>query len=75
MAKSKRADLVTYFEGEPTDTGMYACRIPLALDGHLCKDVFLMWVNGRWWYPSSDASYRGEVLGWLGPLERLNYEP
>ena len=62
--------LVKYTKGEdPTSIGVYACRIPMD-DTVLFKDVFLMWHEGRWWYTGSDQRYRGEVTGWVGPLER-----
>ena len=57
---------------DPTEVGVYACRIedPIAPGSGLLLDVFLMWYDGRWCYLRSDANYRGEVLGWVGPLQR-----
>ena len=54
---------------DPTSVGVYACRVPI--DGTiLYEDKFLMWFDGRWSHCGSDQRYRGEVTGWIGPLER-----
>lgn len=55
---------------DPIAYGVYAVRVPS--HGVFCKDEFLMWDGSRWFYPSSDARYRGVVIGWIGPLPRLN---
>lgn len=60
--------------GKPTEPGVYACRIPaessMAYGSfQLIVDAFFSW-DGKWWYPSSDAQYRGIVLSWVGPLPR-----
>lgn len=62
--------LITYNQGDPTETGVYACRVPCDYDDFLQEDIFLMWFEGRWGYQRSDQNYRGEVLGWVGPLQR-----
>jgi hypothetical protein len=54
---------------DPTERGVYACRVPHELPG-LYKDEFLSWINGKWGYLGSDQNYRGEVIGWIGPLQR-----
>jgi hypothetical protein len=57
--------------GNPVAAGVYACRVPLyANNDQICKDEFLMWMDGRWSYVGSDQFYRGEVKGWIGPLQR-----
>ena len=73
--------LVRYNVGSPTETGVYACRVPnqlayankvpiLGIRPTDVEDKFLMWHEGKWWYLGSDQRYRGPVLGWVGPLER-----
>ena len=57
-------------EYDPTENGVYACRIPSTRLPGLWDDEFLMWYNGRWGYCGSDQRYRGEVTGWIGPLQR-----
>lgn len=54
----------------PTETGVYACRVPMDVNPDLLEDKFLMWIDGRWGYLRSDQYYRGVVLGWIGPLRR-----
>jgi hypothetical protein len=62
--------MITYTtDTDPTQTGVYACRVPMD-DSVLMEDKFLMWFEGRWSYPGSDQRYRGEVIGWVGPLQR-----
>lgn len=56
--------------GAPTENGVYACRVPHKHIPELCADEFFMWYDGRWKYCGSDQKYRGEVLGWIGPLQR-----
>lgn len=55
---------------DPIAYGVYAVRVPS--HGVFCKDEFLMWDGSRWFYLSSDQRYRGVVIGWIGPLPRLN---
>ena len=55
----------------PSEKGVYACRIPSDILADFCEDKFLLWYDG-WCYLGSDQNYRGEVVGWLGPLERLH---
>lgn len=63
--------LIPYnIEGDPTETGVYACRVPMNECPDLLEDRFLMWFDGSWGYLRSDAKYRGPVLGWIGPLQR-----
>lgn len=52
----------------PAERGVYACRIPHDIDG-LYDDEFLIWFDG-WFYCGSDQKFRGEVVGWIGPLQR-----
>lgn len=56
-------------QGIPSKVGVYACRVDGDLPG-LKKDIFLMWIEGKWGYLGSDQNYRGKVHGWIGPLER-----
>lgn len=62
--------LVTYNAGTPTETGVYACRVPCDDMPGFFEDKFLMWFSGKWGYIGSDQNYRGEVAGWIGPLQR-----
>lgn len=61
--------LVGYDSGTPTETGVYACRVDDDAPG-LLKDQFLLWLDGRWCYLSSDQFFRGTVHAWIGPLAR-----
>ena len=56
-------------EYDPAERGVYAVRIPLDCMPGLHEDKFLSW-DGDWFYPGSDQRYRGEVTGWIGPLQR-----
>lgn len=58
--------------GDPTETGVYACRVDHPRMSGFCADAFLMWFNGEWGFLNSDQRFRGEVHGWIGPLPRLN---
>ena len=67
--------LIQYNTGEPTEAGVYACRIPFdamerAENASLMRDAFLLWYEGGWSYCGSDQGYRGTVYGWVGPLQR-----
>jgi hypothetical protein len=63
--------LVTYnTEGDPVESGVYACRIPDSICDGLLLDRFLLWYDGGWQYCGSDQRYRGLVKGWIGPLQR-----
>ena len=64
------ASPLAYSTGQPSRTGVYACRVRIDYAPDLLEDIFLMWFEDRWWYCRSDQRYRGEVLGWLGPLPR-----
>jgi len=55
---------------EPNEVGVYACRVPDELIKGFYKDIFLMWHDNRWGYLGSPVNYRGEVSGWIGPLQR-----
>ena len=62
--------VILYNGGDPVETGVYACRVPSDRMPGLHDDKFLMWFEGRWSYPGSDQNYRGDVDGWIGPLQR-----
>ncbi len=63
--------MVNYEKGNPKLAGMYACRIrALYRSEKVLNDLFLMWIDQKWFYPSSDSEYKGKVLGWIGPLQR-----
>lgn len=52
--------------------GVYACRVePLDRNAAgLLDDLFLMWHEGKWWYPRSAERCTREVLAWVGPIPR-----
>lgn len=71
------SERIQYQSGNPTQTGVYACRVEVA--GGLFEDKFLLWYagtgkyeggQGKWYYLRSDQRYRGNVPLWLGPLPR-----
>lgn len=62
--------LIDYTKGTPNKTGVYAVRTPMDEAPDLLEDRFLLWFEGKWWYPRSDQRYRGEVMGFVGPLAR-----
>ena len=63
-------DLIKYSQGDPSAVGVYACRVPSDSIPGFYEDKFLMWMSNVWSYPGSDSRYRGEVVGWIGPLQR-----
>ena len=67
--------MITYnTEHDPTQTGVYACRVLDELLTGMLADKFLIWMDSKraWYYPRSDQIYRGDVLGWIGPLQRIH---
>lgn len=62
--------MIQYTTGSPTETGVYACRVRDDVHPELLCDRFFLWHEGAWWFPLSDQRYRGEVLGFVGPLQR-----
>lgn len=59
------------YEPHPDHIGVYACRVDDLQMGHpFQKDVFLMWMDGRWSYLGSDQRFRGDVYGFVGPIPR-----
>jgi len=67
-----RADpIIEYATGRlPSRVGVYACRVPDLDAPHLLQDQFLVYMEGEWCYLGSDQRFRGEVKGWIGPLQR-----
>lgn len=57
-------------EQDPSEAGVYACRVPMDAVPGFYEDKFLCWDALGWSYPASDQRYRGEVVGWIGPLQR-----
>ena len=62
--------VLVYNAGEPTERGVYACRVPTEWDPKFHEDIFLSWINQRWKYLGSDQYCRRGVIGWIGPLQR-----
>lgn len=67
-----RADpVIEYSTGRlPSRVGIYACRVPDLDAPPLLQDLFLLYMDGQWCHPGSGQRYRGEVKGWIGPLQR-----
>ena len=63
---------LNYRRGIPNQTGTYACRIPHAFMNGIWEDQFFLWYEGKWCYPCSDQTYRGDPdeVWWIGPLPR-----
>lgn len=57
-------------ECDPTERGIYACRVPMDGFPGLHEDKFLGFFDGRWCYLGNGQFYRGEITGWIGPLQR-----
>jgi hypothetical protein len=57
-------------ENDPDERGIYACRVPADNLPGFHTDKFLMWFKDEWSHIGSDQKYRGEVTGWIGPLQR-----
>ncbi len=53
---------------DPVETGVYACRLQTDFVG-LYVDAFLRWSDNEWWY-LGDHICRGDMIGWIGPLQR-----
>jgi len=65
--------LITYkTTGKPQEHGVYACRVNGSVGGKATvEDKFLSWTGERGWYHcGSDQRFRGQVLGYIGPLQR-----
>lgn len=63
-------DMVRLNRGSPTSNGIYVAYIKDTDSGYATK-ILLMWIGGKWGYPSSDQNYRGKVYAWVGPLPAL----
>lgn len=60
--------LLKYRTGEPIFSGVYACRV--RKEG-VTVDAFVVRNDGRWVvYSAGYEPFFGNVLGWLGPLQR-----
>jgi len=62
--------MIEYNTGTPGEVGVYACRVRDPYTPVLWTDMFLMWMDKRWWYLRSDQQFRGEVEYFIGPLQR-----
>lgn len=54
----------------PTEKGVYACRVITDDAIFWLDDVFLLWDGENWCHLRSNQLYRGDVIGWIGPLQR-----
>ncbi len=60
-----------FYEPNTENKGVYACRVDnLEMGRPFQKDIFLMWMDGRWYYLGSDQRFRGDVYGFTGPIPR-----
>lgn len=62
--------MIEYNTNTPTEKGVYACRVISDDAIFWLDDVFLLWDGENWCRLRSDQLYRGDVLGWIGPLQR-----
>ncbi len=61
--------LLKYRTGNPVFSGVYACRVQR--EGSTVVDAFIVRNDGRWVvYGANYEPFFGNVLGWLGPLQR-----
>lgn len=58
-----------YQHGDPTENGVYACRVDHSFMSGLMEDIFLLWYDGKWTHLGSDQGFQGDVW-WIGPLPR-----
>lgn len=64
--------MIGYTEGdEPIEDGKYLCWVNPDLDIPFAKHIFLMWMDGEWWYTGSDTKYRDVVYGFAGPIPSM----
>ena len=66
-------ETLQYQTGTPSQTGVYACRIPIP-HTRFWDDRFMLWYNDEWSYYGSDQHYRHipgtPEIRWIGPLQR-----
>lgn len=62
------AEKIKIQTGDPTENGTYVAYIRHEFVAKYSDKLLLMWINGKWGHRMSDQWYRGEVLGWVGPL-------
>lgn len=64
--------MVFYTDGDtPIESGKYICWVNPDVDVPFAKTIFLMWIDGEWFYLGSDCKYRDVVYGFAGPLPSL----
>jgi hypothetical protein len=64
--------MIGYTDGdEPVDEGKYLCWVNPEADVPYATQKILMFIDGRWWHPGSDARYRDVVYGFAGPIPAL----
>lgn len=61
-------------EGIPVKNGKYVCWVNPEHNVDCADTIFLMWFNGRWFYPKSTQRYREHVYQFTGPIPVLNLE-
>lgn len=64
--------MIGYTEGDtPVEAGKYVCWVNPDINIPFAKQIFLMWMDGEWWYTGSDVKYRDVVYGFAGPIPSL----
>lgn len=64
--------MIGYTEGDtPAEAGKYVCWVNPDINIPYAKQIFLMWMDEKWWYTGSDAQYRDVVYGFAGPIPSL----
>ena len=71
--------MLEYSKGTPEETGIYAVRTPVlpvitVRSEQLCEDAFMYWDGRHWSHVGSSLNFRGEVIGFIGPLRRMHKE-
>lgn len=69
--KYSKLETVRYItDREPDCAGVFLCLVQLD-DTDLTEDVVLQFDGQQWWHVSNLLPCRREVLGFIGPIERM----
>lgn len=61
--------------GKPAANGVYVAYVSDELQSEYAERLLLTFYEGAWSYPLSDATYRGTVYGWVGPIAPMKFYP